>query len=52
MRMHLNYFVCFGAAYHKMLKEQEDEEAGYDPLREDYGKNVTVMCLAKLIGCV
>lgn len=35
-----------------MMKEQEGEEAGFDTLREDYGKNVTVLCLAKLIGWV
>lgn len=52
MRLHLNFYVQFGAAYHKMLKEQEGEETEFDPLREDYWENVTVLCSAKLIGWV
>lgn len=35
-----------------MLKEQEFEEAGFDPLIEDCGGNETVLCLAKPIGGV
>lgn len=52
MRLHLNGFVKSGASCHKMLKEQEGEEAGFDPLGEDYGENATVLCFAKLIGWV